>query len=69
MELLLDETGISTFIEDVTDENLKMDLRYLSRRALLLFFEGLGLLGEFAPSDLGKVATMIELCRHILQYV
>ena len=69
MEMLVGENEVMTFVEYLTDESLKADLRYLSRRALLLLFESLFCIEEFAPSLFAKVAGTKELGRYITEYL
>ena len=59
----------STLIEQFLDENLKMELRYISRRALLLFFKDVPFLEEFVPPSFAKISTTVELRRSIVKYL
>ena len=68
-EILVEGNRVSTFIESLPHENLKKELRYLSRRSLLLVFESVSFIEEFRPSSFAKISTTVELGRHVMEYL
>ena len=68
MELLVGDE-IMTFVEYLTDEALKSDLRYLTRRSLLLLFEGSYYVEELVTSSFAKIMRVMELGRRIIEYL
>ena len=58
-----------TFVGYLKDETLKAELRFHSRKALLLLHEGVNFIEEFVPSAFAMVAGTWELCRHSIEYL
>ena len=60
---------LSSSIQSLPSEILKKELRYLSRRSLLLFFESVFFIEEFVPSGFAKISTTVELGRLIMEFL